>query len=54
MEQIRNISFAVLNQSTLSERVFLNEKRSVNLYDTCVTLDEKDKENCEEYTDMHQ
>ena len=36
MEQIRNISFACLNQSTLNDRVQLGETRYVKTYGTCL------------------
>lgn len=44
MEQIRNISFAVLNQSTLNDRVTLNEERLVKIFKTTLHLDEIDKQ----------
>ena len=44
MGQIRNIIFAVLNQSTLNERIALNENRSVKVHKTCITLDVIDKQ----------
>ena len=43
MEQIRNISFACLNQSTLNDRMALQEERQVKIYKTCIKLDEIDK-----------
>ena len=44
MQQIRNITFAVLNQSTLNDRVTRNEKHLVKTYDTCLDLDRIDKQ----------
>ena len=54
MEQIRNISSAVLNQSTLNDRMQLSETRYVKTYNTCLELDETDKFNKEEYTELDQ
>ena len=45
MEQIRNITFAVLNQSTLNDRMQLEESRYVKTYTTCLQLDETIGEN---------
>lgn len=44
MEQIRNITFACLNQSTLNDRVLLSEQRLVKMNSTCIRLNEMDKQ----------
>ena len=44
MEQIRNIVFGVVNQSTLNDRVSLTEQRFVKIHNTCLRLDEIDKQ----------
>ena len=43
MEQIRNMVFGVLNQSTLNDRVAVSEERYVKIHSTCLRLDEIDK-----------
>lgn len=43
MEQIRNITFACLNQSTLIDRVMLTERKLVKANTHCNRLDEMDK-----------
>ena len=48
MKQIRNMVFACLNQSTLNKRVSKNESRHKSVYETCVKLDETDKQMEEE------
>lgn len=53
MEQIRNISFAVLNQSTLADRLTFTEKKSVKIHNTCIKLDEIDKQIRFETAEMH-
>ena len=44
MEQIRNIVFGVMNQSTMNDRVSLSEKRFIKIHNTCLRLDEIDKQ----------
>jgi len=44
MQQIRNICFSVLNQSTLNDRLTLNEERMVRVFKTTLHLDEIDKQ----------
>ena len=44
MEQIRNITFACLNQSTLNKRVATAEKKVVKVHKTTIALDEMDKQ----------
>lgn len=44
MEQIRNITFACLNNSTIQDRVTLNEHRYVKVHKTCLQLDEIDRQ----------
>ena len=44
MEQIRNITFACLNQSTMNDRVQLSEKKLVKMNFTCIRLDEMDRQ----------
>jgi len=53
MEQIRNISFACMNQSTLIDRVAFSEKKLVKIHKTCINLDEIDKQIRFESADMH-
>ena len=43
MEQIRNITFALINQSTLNDRVKVAEKKLVNVHANTIRLDEIDK-----------
>ena len=43
MEQIRNITFALINQSTLNERVRISEKKIVNVHNSTIALDVVDK-----------
>lgn len=44
MEQLRNITFALINQSTLNERVRVSEKKIVKVNATTIELDEMDKQ----------
>lgn len=44
MEQIRNMTLSILGQSTLNDRVALNETRFVKIHNTCLHLDEIDKQ----------
>lgn len=44
MEQIRNITFACMNQSTLNDRVERAEKKLVKTNFACIRLDEMDKQ----------
>ena len=44
MEQIRNITFALINQSTLNDRVKVSEKKLVNVHANTIRLDEIDKQ----------
>jgi hypothetical protein len=53
MEQIRNISYACMNQSTLVDRVAFSEKKLVKLHNTTITLDVIDKQIRFESADMH-
>ena len=43
MEQIRNITFALINQSTLNDRMRVSEKKLVKLNSSTIRLDEVDK-----------
>ena len=43
MEQIRNMVFALMDQSTLNDRVSLNEKRYVKVHETGLRLGEMDE-----------
>ena len=43
MEQIRNMVFAVMNQSTMADRMDLNEQRWQKVHNTTIKLDEIDK-----------
>ena len=44
MEQIRNITFAIMNQSTLNDRVRVNETKLVQVHQNAIRLDEIDKQ----------
>ena len=43
MEQIRNMVFALIDQSTLNDRVSLNESRYVRVYETGLRLADMDE-----------
>ena len=43
MEQIRNMVFALIDQSTLNDRVSLNESRYVSVYETGLRLADMDE-----------
>ena len=43
MEQIRNMVFALMDQSTLNDRVSLNESRYVSVYETGLRLADMDE-----------
>lgn len=43
MEQIRNMTYACINQSTLNQRVAIGEKKLVNVHLNTIRLDEIDK-----------
>ena len=44
MEQIRNITFALINQSTLNDRMKTAENKLVNVHTKTIRLDEVDKQ----------
>jgi len=43
MEQIRNVTFACLNQSTLNDRMKLQENRHAKIFQNCKSLEEMDQ-----------
>ena len=43
MQQIRNMVFAIVNQSTLAQRVATTEDRHDKVDETCKQLDETDQ-----------
>ena len=53
MEQIRNMTYACINQSTLNQRVAISEKKLVNVHLNTIRLDEIDKQLKYESHTMH-
>ena len=45
LQQIRNITFSLLNASTLAERMRISEKKIVNVHKSTIHLDEVTKQN---------
>ena len=54
MEQIRNMVFALMDQSTLNDRVSLNESRYVSVYETGLRLADMDETIKISTNDMHE
>ena len=54
MEQIRNMVFALMDQSTLNDRVSLNESRYVSVYETGLRLAEMDENIKSSTNKMHE
>ena len=54
MEQIRNMVFALMDQSTLNDRVSLNESRYVSVYETGLRLADMDETIKASTNDMHE
>lgn len=54
MEQIRNMVFAVMDQSTLNDRVSLNETRYCKVHETGLRLAEMDENIKGKTNDMHE
>ena len=53
MSQLRNVFFACLNKSTLTERMGINEDRHKKIHEKCLELDEIDKQMKTEFKDMN-
>ena len=53
MQQIRNMVFAIVNQSTLAQRVAANEDRHDKVDQTCKQLDEADKQLDQQAKSIH-
>ena len=54
MEQIRNMVFALMDQSTLNDRVSLNESRYVSVYETGLRLADMDENIKASTNEMHE
>ena len=54
LQQIRNITFSLLNASTLAERMRISEKKIVNVHKSTIHLDEVTKQNKFEATTMNE
>ena len=54
MEQIRNMVFALIDQSTLNDRVSLNESRYVSVYETGLRLADMDENIKGRQMEMHE
>ena len=54
MEQIRNMVFALMDQSTLNDRVSLNESRYVSVYETGLRLADMDDSIKASTNEMHE
>jgi len=53
MEQIRNMVFALIDQSTMNDRITLNEHRYVSIFETGLRLAEKDDKIDSKAHEMH-
>ena len=54
MEQIRNMVFALMDQSTINDRIKLNEHKYVSVYQTGLRLAEMDSNIQERSNEMHE